>query len=81
MADCASDARTDPPGQDPGLEGIALGGFQVARDLAPAGAVVAAYAVRVFQLAPPLPFHGEAVSAREGLPDHHVAVALEALDI
>jgi hypothetical protein len=51
MADCASDARTDPPGQDPGLEGIALGGFQVARDLAPAGAVVAAYAVRVFQLA------------------------------
>jgi hypothetical protein len=70
-----------PLGQDPGLEAIALGGFQVTWDLAPAGAVVAAYAVRVFQLAPPLPFHGEAVSARERLPDHHVAVALEALDI
>jgi hypothetical protein len=37
--------------------------------------------MRVFQLAPPLPFHGEAVSARDGLPDHHLAVALEALDI
>jgi hypothetical protein len=70
-----------PPGQDPGLEGIALGGFQVARDLAPARAVVAAYAVRAFQLAPPLPFHGEAVITRERLPDHHVAVALEALDV
>src|SRR5262249_48964379 len=59
-----------PPGQDLGLDGIALGGFQVARDLAPAGAVVRAYAVRVFEFAPPLPFHGEAVSARERLPDH-----------
>jgi hypothetical protein len=61
--------------------GIALGGLQVARDLALAGAVVATYAVRVFQLPPPLPFHGEAVSARERVADHQVAVALEALDV
>ena len=59
-----------PPGQDRGLGGIALGGFQVARDLAPAGAVVATYAVRVCQLPPPLPFHGQAVVVRERLPDH-----------
>jgi hypothetical protein len=69
-----------PPGQHPGLEGIALGGLQVTWDLAPARAVVAPDAVRVFQLAPPLPFHGEAVSTRERLLDHHVAVALETLD-
>jgi len=39
------------------------------------------YAVGAFQLPPPQPFHGEAVSTRERLPDHHVAVALEALDV
>jgi hypothetical protein len=71
----------DPPGQDRGLGGIALGGFQVAWNVAPAGVVVAAYAVGAFQLPPPQPFHGEAVSSRERLPDHHVAVALEALDV
>jgi hypothetical protein len=70
-----------PLGQDPGLNGIALGGFQVAGDLAPAGPVVGTYAVRVFQLPPPSPFHGEAVSVRERLPDHQVPVALEALDV
>jgi hypothetical protein len=57
-----------------------LGGLQVARDLAPGGAVVRAYVVRAFQLRPPSPFHGQAVGARERLPDHDVAVALEALD-
>ncbi len=39
------------------------------------------YAVSVFQLAPPLTFHGQAVVARECLPDDHVAVALEAPDV
>jgi hypothetical protein len=81
LAEQVVEDAADPPGQDIGLGGIALGGFQVARDLAPAGAVVAAYAVRAFQFPPPQPFHGEAVSTRERLPDHHVAVALEALDV
>jgi hypothetical protein len=67
-----------PLGQDSGVDGIALGGFQIARDLPPAGAVVRTYAVRVFQLRPPSPFHGEGVGARERLSDHDVAVALEA---
>src|SRR6185437_16924064 len=70
-----------PLGQDPGLNGVALGGFQVARELAPGGSVVAPYAMHVFQFAPPLPFHGGAVGARERLPDHDKAVALEALDV
>jgi hypothetical protein len=39
------------------------------------------YAVRVFQFAPPALFHGEAVSARERLPDHQIAVALKTLDV
>ena len=81
LAEQVVEDAADPPGQDLGLGGIALGGFQVARDLAPAGAVVAAYAVSAFQFPPPQPFHGEAVSTRERLPDHHVAVALEALDV
>jgi hypothetical protein len=67
--------------QDSGVDGIALGGFQIARDLAPTGAVGRTYVVRVFQLRPPSPFHSEGVCAREGLSDHDVAVALEALDV
>jgi hypothetical protein len=37
--------------------------------------------VRVRQLRPPSPFHGEGVGVRERLPDHDVAVALEALEV
>jgi hypothetical protein len=70
-----------PPGEHLGLQPVALGGLQVARELAPAGTVVAADAVRVFQLPPPPPFHGDAVGARERLPDRQVAVALEAADV
>jgi hypothetical protein len=81
LAEQVVEDAADPCGQDRSLGGIALGDFQVARDLAPAGAVVAAHAVGVFQFLPPQPFHGEAVSARERPPDHHVAVTLEALDI
>jgi hypothetical protein len=68
----------DPLGEDLGLEGIALGGFQIARDLAPAGAVVGTDVVCVFQLPPPSLFHGEGVGRCERPPDHDVAVALEA---
>jgi hypothetical protein len=50
-------------GQDPGLDGIMLDGFEVTQDLAPAGAVVPPYAVPALQRPPPLPFHGEAVIA------------------
>jgi hypothetical protein len=64
-----------------GLDWIALGGLQVAPDLVPAGAVVAPDAVRVFQFLPPLLLHSEGVCTRERLPDHHVAIALEALDV
>jgi hypothetical protein len=81
LAEQVVEDAAHPLSQDLGLEGIALGGFQVAPDLAPAGAVVGTYAVRVFQLPPPLPFHGEAVGACERLPDHQVAIALEALDV
>jgi hypothetical protein len=70
-----------PLGQDFGLDGIVLGVFQIAWDLAPAGAIVRTYVVPVFQLRPPSPFHGEAVGARERVPDHDEAVALEALDV
>jgi hypothetical protein len=70
-----------PLDQDPGLDRIALGGFQVARDPVPAGAVVAAYAECILQLLPPLPLHGQSLRRRERLPDHHVAVTLEALDV
>src|ERR1700761_1005175 len=48
-------------GQDPGLDRVTLGGFQVARDLTPAGAIVTTYVVRVFQLRPPSPLHSEGV--------------------
>jgi hypothetical protein len=81
LAEQVIEDATYPLGQDPDLGGIALGGLQVAPDLAPAGAVVTTYAVRVRQLLPPLPLHGEAVGARERLPDHDVAVALEALEV
>jgi len=81
LAEQVVEDAADPLGQDTGLGGIALGGFQVTRDLAPAGAVLAAYAVGAFQFPPPHPLHGETVSTRERLPDHHVAVALEALDV
>jgi hypothetical protein len=58
-----------------------LGGFQIAPDLVPAGAVARMYAVRLLQLLPPSLPHGEGVGTRERLPDQHVAVALEALDV
>jgi hypothetical protein len=56
----------DPPGRDPGLDGIALGRFEVPRDRAPTGAVVAAYAVRTFHDSPPGAVNDEATIAYPG---------------
>src|SRR5580700_10446476 len=81
LAEQVVEDATHPLGEDPGLDGVALGGLQVARDLTPAGTIVSTYAVRLFQLPPPPLLHGECVSARERLPDHDVAVALEALEL
>jgi hypothetical protein len=68
LAEQVVEDATDPPGQDLGLGGIALGGFQVAQDVAPTGAVVAAYAVGAFQFPPPQPACPKAHLAQRDAP-------------
>jgi hypothetical protein len=75
------DYAAHPRGQDPVTGGIALGGLQVTLELAPGRSVARTNAVRFFQLMPPLLFHRPGVGGRECLPDHHVTVALEPLEI